>query len=134
MHEMGSDMSRPHPAGPDLLKRSLSKSKLLPASDVTTRRGPFHLRRAPGLEKSHMNEKSFAHTPLDQETRPNVTTAAAAFYLCRQEQTLRIWACKDNGPIRPIRIHGRLAWPVRELRRLLHCDSVALSAEPGDRV
>lgn len=81
-----------------------------------------------------MNDKSFAYTPLDQETRPYVTTAAAAFYLCRQEQTLRIWACKDNGPIRPIRIHGRLAWPVRELRRLLHCDSVALSAEPGDRV
>lgn len=63
-------------------------------------------------------QKPISYVPLDQETRPNVTTAAAAFYLCREQQTLRIWACKDNGPIRPLRIHGRLAWPVSELRRL----------------
>jgi hypothetical protein len=69
-----------------------------------------------------MNAKSIAHPPLDQETRPNVTTAAAAFYLCRQEQTLRVWACKENGPIRPLRVHGRLAWPVRDLRDLLRVE------------
>ncbi|EKD96992.1 MAG: hypothetical protein ACD_23C01148G0002 [uncultured bacterium] len=69
-----------------------------------------------------MNEKSNFYLPLDQETRPNVPTAAAAFYLCRREQTLRIWACKENGPLRPIRIHGRLAWPVCELRKLLRVE------------
>lgn len=57
--------------------------------------------------------------PLERVTRPTVETAAAAFYLNRQQQTLRGWACLENGPIRPIRINGRLAWPVAELRRVL---------------
>lgn len=57
--------------------------------------------------------------PLDAVTRPTVETADAAFYLNRADQTLRIWACKENGPIRPLRINGRLAWPVAELRKLL---------------
>jgi hypothetical protein len=58
-------------------------------------------------------------TPLALENRPTVDTAAAAHYLNRRPQTLRGWACLENGPIRPIRIHGRLAWPVTELRRVL---------------
>ena len=57
--------------------------------------------------------------PLEHVTRPTVETAAAAFYLNRRQQTLRGWACLENGPIRPIRINGRLAWPVAELRRVL---------------
>lgn len=69
-----------------------------------------------------------AFIPLERETRPNVPTAAAAFYLCRKEQTLRIWACKENGPIRPIRINGRLAWPVAELRRLAKIDQATSQA------
>lgn len=58
-------------------------------------------------------------TPLAHETRPAVDTAAAAHYLSRRPQTLRAWACLENGPLRPIRICGRLAWPVAEIRRLL---------------
>ncbi len=58
-------------------------------------------------------------TPLAHETRPTVDTAAAAFHLSRRPQTLRGWACLETGPIRPIRINGRLAWPVAELRRVL---------------
>ena len=58
--------------------------------------------------------------PLETITRPNVDTAAAAFYFSRQQQTLRQWACFDGtGPIRPLRINGRLAWPVREIKRVL---------------
>ena len=57
--------------------------------------------------------------PLELETRPTVDTAAAAYYLNRKPQTCRAWACLENGPLRPIRISGRLAWPVAELRRLL---------------
>ena len=57
--------------------------------------------------------------PLSQVTKPNVTTAHAAYLLDRQEQTLRVWACNENGPLRPIRISGRLAWPVSELQRVL---------------
>lgn len=57
--------------------------------------------------------------PLEQETRPNISTEAAAHYLLRQPQTLRIWACKETGPLRPVRINGRLAWPVASIRRLM---------------
>jgi hypothetical protein len=56
---------------------------------------------------------------LETVTRPAVDTAAAAHYLNRRPQTLRGWACLENGPLRPIRVHGRLAWPVSELRRVL---------------
>lgn len=56
---------------------------------------------------------------VESVTRPNVNTTWAAHYLDRKEQTLRAWACYGNGPIRPLRINGRLAWPVAELRRLL---------------
>lgn len=59
------------------------------------------------------------YPPLEHETRPAVETAAAAHYLLRQPQTLRIWACKENGPLRPVRINGRLAWPVAEIRRIV---------------
>ena len=56
--------------------------------------------------------------PLDRETRHGVDTDCAAFHLNRRPQTLRVWACKENGPLRPIRINGRLMWPTAELRRL----------------
>lgn len=58
-------------------------------------------------------------TSLEVETRSALPTSDAAFHLSRADQTLRIWACKDNGPIRPIRVNGRLAWPVADLRRIL---------------
>jgi hypothetical protein len=56
---------------------------------------------------------------LEDETRIAVDTCTAAFHLNRAQQTLRIWACRENGPLRPIRICGRLAWPVAEIKRLL---------------
>ena len=55
---------------------------------------------------------------LESVTRPTVDTAAA-YYLNRRPQTMRGWACLENGPLRPVRINGRLAWPVSELRRVL---------------
>lgn len=58
--------------------------------------------------------------PLDQISRPTLPTSLAAIYLNRMPQTLRAWACLENGPIRPIRINGRLAWPVSEVRKLLN--------------
>ena len=57
--------------------------------------------------------------PLELVNRPTVDTAAAAHFLNRKPQTLRGWACMENGPLRPIRINGRLAWNVSELRRVL---------------
>lgn len=58
-------------------------------------------------------------TPLALETRPAVDTAAAAYYLNRRPQTLRVWACLENGPLRPFRINRRLAWNLADIRRLL---------------
>lgn len=61
-----------------------------------------------------------AHYPaLVKETRTHVPTACAAYWLNRAPQTLRSWACFENGPIRPIRVQGRLAWPVDGILRLL---------------
>ncbi len=61
--------------------------------------------------------------PLEREARTALPTAEAAAHLNRAEQTLRIWACRDNGPLRPRRVNGRLAWPVDEIKRLLASDS-----------
>ena len=57
--------------------------------------------------------------PLPLETRTHVETACAAFHLMRKPQTMRAYACLENGPIRPIRINGRLAWSVASIRSLL---------------
>lgn len=53
------------------------------------------------------------------EKRSVVPTDCAAFHLNRKPQTLRLWAMSGSGPIDPLRINGRLAWPVAEIKRLL---------------
>jgi hypothetical protein len=68
--------------------------------------------------------------PLEQETRFTVETASAAFHLNRRPQTMRSWACFENGPIRPIRIHGRLAWRVSDIRTMLGCSPFPKPAKP----
>ena len=60
-----------------------------------------------------------ALVPLAREARSALTTAEAAAHLGRASQTLRLWACREDGPIRPLRINGRLAWPTDGLRKLL---------------
>ena len=51
--------------------------------------------------------------------RDTLTTEEAAPTINRSPQTLRKWACLEMGPIRPIRINGRLAWRVSDLISLL---------------
>lgn len=58
-------------------------------------------------------------TPLAEESRTHVSTAVLCAHLNRKPQTARIWACRENGPLRPLRVNGRLAWPVAEIRKLL---------------
>jgi hypothetical protein len=60
-----------------------------------------------------------AFSALHKVVRTHVSTCEAAFYLNRRTQTLRVWASKENGPLRPIRVQGRLAWPTADLRDLL---------------
>lgn len=61
-----------------------------------------------------------AFPPLSLETRTAVPTGAAAYYLSRKPQTLRAWACLENGPLRPIRINGRLSWRVADIQAVLN--------------
>jgi hypothetical protein len=69
---------------------------------------------------ANMVQNTKPSIPLDLETRANLPTPEAAFHLNRAQQTLRLWAMRENGPLRPIRVNGRLAWPVAELRKVLH--------------
>jgi len=73
--------------------------------------------QAPAASAAH-NQPVFA--PMEQVTSPTVPTDQAAYYLNRKPQTMRAWACLENGPIRPVRINGRLAWPVASIRELLN--------------
>jgi hypothetical protein len=51
--------------------------------------------------------------------RDTLPTNEAAVAINRAPQTLRKWACLESGPIRPVRINGRLAWKVSDLQALL---------------
>lgn len=59
--------------------------------------------------------------PLEMVNRPTVPTQQAAHYLLRRPQTLRSWACAETFPdgLRPVRINGRLGWPVAGIRAVL---------------
>jgi hypothetical protein len=65
-----------------------------------------------------MKKHLIKYPPINLINSPTVTTDAAAYYLNRQPQTLRSWACLENGPLRPIRINGRLSWSVKEIKVL----------------
>lgn len=57
---------------------------------------------------------------LNRTSLPEVLpTDEAAAAINRAPQTLRKWACLETGPIRPLRINGRLAWRVADLQKLL---------------
>lgn len=58
--------------------------------------------------------------PLSQVNSDTVPTDAAAYYVNRKPQTLRKWAALETGPIRPIRINGRLGWRVEDLKKLVN--------------
>ncbi|MBA2648972.1 MAG: DNA-binding protein [Legionella sp.] len=62
-------------------------------------------------------------TSLNLETRTTLPTDAAAYHLNRKPQTLRSWACNEKGPLRPLRINGRLAWSVAKIRLILEVES-----------
>lgn len=63
--------------------------------------------------------KNIVTAPLNSETRHALPTDEAAHQINRRPQTLRRWACVGDGPIQPIRINGRLAWKVADIRKLL---------------
>ena len=72
------------------------------------------------IKESMVNQLSNnKYPPLCEVTREVLTTDEAAFYLNRRPQTLRAWACLKHGPCIPLRIMGRLAWKVGDIKTLL---------------
>jgi hypothetical protein len=53
-----------------------------------------------------------------------LNTADAAKALGRKPQTLRRWASLDCGPLRPVRVLGRLMWKVSDINTVLRGEKV----------
>jgi hypothetical protein len=66
-----------------------------------------------------MVAKVFHPVPLAQEARAALPTSEAAFHLNREPQTLRIWSMRNDGPVKCLRVGGRLQWPVAEIKRVM---------------
>ena len=66
-----------------------------------------------------MEQGDFQLTPLEREARTGIPTCEASRHLGRKDQTLRVWAMNDSGPLRPVRLNRRLLWPVADIKRLL---------------
>lgn len=66
-------------------------------------------------------EQGGSFIPLELETRPTVDTETAAHHLHLAPQTMRLHACRETGPIRPLRIPGlaKLHWKTADIRKLL---------------
>ena len=73
------------------------------------------------------------YLPLELVNKPNLTTAECAFYLNRRPQTLRCWACLENGPIRPRRISRLLAWDTAQVKALTGLTSGAYEAAAAEQ-
>ena len=61
------------------------------------------------------------YPPLEQVTKPNLTTAELAYYSNMAEQTWRVKACYETFPegLRPLRVCGKLAWPTVGAKKML---------------
>lgn len=77
------------------------------------------LNHAGGYRHQKLPRPACEFAALALEQRSHVDTACAAYHLGRRPQTLRVWASYETGALRPIRVNGRLAWSVAEIRCLL---------------
>lgn len=66
-----------------------------------------------------MAAKTLQPVSLALETRATLPTNEAAYHLNRAPQTMRLWAMTESGPLRPLRINGRLAWKTDDLKKIL---------------
>ena len=70
-------------------------------------------------KRKSLKKSDFGFQALEDVTKPTVATDHAAYLLNRVPRTLRGWASLENAPIRPIRVFGKLAWNVDDIKRLL---------------
>lgn len=66
-----------------------------------------------------MAAKTFQLVALDHEKRAALPTNEAAYHLNRAEQTLRLWAMRNDGAVKCLRVNGRLAWPVDQIKAVM---------------
>lgn len=68
-----------------------------------------------------MRRQTVTYPPLEQVTKPNLTTRELAYYSDLAEQTWRAKACFETFPdgLRPLRLCGRLAWPTAGAKKFL---------------
>lgn len=57
--------------------------------------------------------------PLETVTKPLLTTSEYCWYTNFAKQTAWLHACKENGPIRPVRVGSRLGWPTKAVKELV---------------
>jgi hypothetical protein len=68
-----------------------------------------------------MSQNTVADCLSAQSNLPTMlTTAQAAIALNRKPATLNKWAFTKSGPLQPIRINRRLAWPSEAVAALLN--------------
>jgi len=94
-----------------------------PVLDAVLRMSPDGAERAPespATRKPRRPPPPRVFPALADETRHAVDTEAAAHYLNRRPQTLRTWAVYGTQPegLIPLRVRGRLCWPVEQIRRV----------------
>ena len=72
--------------------------------------------------------------PLAEDTREAMPTTDAARHLGRTQQTMRRWACNQNGPIQPVRMGRRthLLWRTEDIRKLLRVEQAKPTPDPAD--
>jgi len=83
------------------------------------------------MEKYHHTNSLTPNLDAIAASRDFVSTEEAATLLNRRPQTLRKWACYDSGPLRPIRLYGRLMWGVKEIVSLLRGNGPTASPAHG---
>jgi len=68
-----------------------------------------------------MRRQQAMYPPLEQVTKPNLTTRELSYYSDLAEQTWRAKACFETFPdgLRPLRLCGRLAWPTAGAKKFL---------------
>ena len=97
----------------------LSKEQPEPTPSVEAGQTAFPVPAEVAQAPTHGEKTNLTiYPPLESVTTPTVSTAAAAHYLNRAEQTLRGWAAYENGALIPVRINKRLAWKVADIRAL----------------
>ena len=52
--------------------------------------------------------------------RVGLPTSEMARVLNRKPQTLRRWAIYESGPLKPVRVNGRLMWLVADAERVIY--------------